>query len=320
MHTDNAREYTSHLFQDTCNALDIIHQTTCLYTPQQNGVDERKNHHLLEVARPLMFQMQVPTLYWQFAFHPRCLNLPHYFPFSIPLNLHFPWHLVFSATSIMSTILVRPWKNWPHVLPNIYLLATLVPKKVVCYSPSHKKLVTSADVTFLETQLFHCSDPPITSVSDLPRPHVPVTNDSPLLPTPSMMPLPLVPPLRVYTRRSTWTVDPWELPSPYDAPLLADPAPTSTAHPRAMSLYIVYLQSSTGLRRLCLLFPPLLFYWMIFNIRDVGLPWMRRWLPYGSIRPGLLSLFLLARHAWVANGSSLSSIVHMGRWKALKLV
>ncbi|RVW26375.1 Retrovirus-related Pol polyprotein from transposon TNT 1-94 [Vitis vinifera] len=33
-------------------------------TPQQNGIAERKNRHLLEVARSLMFSMNVPKLFW----------------------------------------------------------------------------------------------------------------------------------------------------------------------------------------------------------------------------------------------------------------
>jgi hypothetical protein len=42
----------------------IIHQTTCPSTLPQNSVAERKNRHLLEVARSLMFQMNVPKYLW----------------------------------------------------------------------------------------------------------------------------------------------------------------------------------------------------------------------------------------------------------------
>ena len=42
----------------------ILHQSTCKDTPQQNGIAERKNKHLLEVGRTLMFHMNVPTHLW----------------------------------------------------------------------------------------------------------------------------------------------------------------------------------------------------------------------------------------------------------------
>ena len=42
----------------------IIHISSCVDTPQQNGVAERKNRHLLEVARCLMFSSNVPNYFW----------------------------------------------------------------------------------------------------------------------------------------------------------------------------------------------------------------------------------------------------------------
>jgi len=42
----------------------IIHQTTCVDTPQQNGVAKGKNQHLLEVTRSLMLDTLVPKSYW----------------------------------------------------------------------------------------------------------------------------------------------------------------------------------------------------------------------------------------------------------------
>jgi len=56
-------------FQDT-SALQfyamkgIVHQKTCVDTPQQNDIAERKHKHLLEVARALMFQANLPQHFW----------------------------------------------------------------------------------------------------------------------------------------------------------------------------------------------------------------------------------------------------------------
>jgi len=42
----------------------IVHQSTCVNSPQQNGIAERKNRHILEVARALLFATKVPKYLW----------------------------------------------------------------------------------------------------------------------------------------------------------------------------------------------------------------------------------------------------------------
>ena len=42
----------------------IVHETTCPYTPEQNGVVERKHRTLLQIARSLMLHSGIPIQYW----------------------------------------------------------------------------------------------------------------------------------------------------------------------------------------------------------------------------------------------------------------
>ncbi|KAA0036613.1 reverse transcriptase [Cucumis melo var. makuwa] len=42
----------------------IVHQTSCAYIPQQNGVVERKNRHLVEVAHSLMLFASLSSYLW----------------------------------------------------------------------------------------------------------------------------------------------------------------------------------------------------------------------------------------------------------------
>jgi transposase InsO family protein len=62
--TGNGTEYVNNEFMTYISNHGIIHQTTCPSTPPQNGVVERKNRYLLEVARSMMFQMNVPKYLW----------------------------------------------------------------------------------------------------------------------------------------------------------------------------------------------------------------------------------------------------------------
>ncbi|KAH9306490.1 hypothetical protein KI387_010894, partial [Taxus chinensis] len=50
LRTDNGGEYVNNRFMDFCTSEGISLQHTVAYSPSQNGVTERKNHTLKEMA------------------------------------------------------------------------------------------------------------------------------------------------------------------------------------------------------------------------------------------------------------------------------
>lgn len=64
LRTDNTKEYTSKEFKRFLEEEGIDRQLTVEYTPQQNGIAERANRTLVEMARCLMLQAKLPNSLW----------------------------------------------------------------------------------------------------------------------------------------------------------------------------------------------------------------------------------------------------------------
>ena len=60
LRSDNANKYFSTSLSSFMSSYEILHQSSCAYTPQQNTVAERKNRHLVEIARTLLLHHKVP--------------------------------------------------------------------------------------------------------------------------------------------------------------------------------------------------------------------------------------------------------------------
>ena len=64
LRTDRGGEYISHEFLNFCKSHGIHKQFTARYTPQQNGVAERKNRTIMEMARSMLTAKHLSNEYW----------------------------------------------------------------------------------------------------------------------------------------------------------------------------------------------------------------------------------------------------------------
>jgi transposase InsO family protein len=67
LRTDRGGEFTSNAFNDFCSSQGIKRQLTAAYTPQQNGVSERKNRTLMNMGRSVLSCREVPKQFWHDA-------------------------------------------------------------------------------------------------------------------------------------------------------------------------------------------------------------------------------------------------------------
>jgi len=64
LRTDRGGEFTSNKFSEFCTTNGIHRQLTAAFTPQQNGVAERKNRTIMNMVRSLLTSRQVPKTFW----------------------------------------------------------------------------------------------------------------------------------------------------------------------------------------------------------------------------------------------------------------
>ncbi|CAN0917421.1 Retrovirus-related Pol polyprotein from transposon TNT 1-94 [Linum grandiflorum] len=70
--SDNGGEFVSQDFRNFCEDLGIDHQLSTPRTPQQNGVVERKNRVLVDIARTMLNDFGLATRFWGEAVNTAC--------------------------------------------------------------------------------------------------------------------------------------------------------------------------------------------------------------------------------------------------------
>ena len=64
LRTDGGGEYTSKVFEKFCEDNGIVHEVTAPYTPQHNGLAERRNRSLLDMTRSMIKLKKLPNTFW----------------------------------------------------------------------------------------------------------------------------------------------------------------------------------------------------------------------------------------------------------------
>jgi transposase InsO family protein len=168
MRSDNGTEYLNKCLQAFFNENGIIHETTCVGTPQQNGIAERKNRHLLEMTRALLFENKVPHIFWDNA-----LSFAVYLSNRTPTSANefrTPIQVLSDQINIPSILNLPPkifgcvayvhiqkplrTKLEPRAEKCVFLGMGTNQKGYKCYNPETRKFYTTMDVNFLENEKY----------------------------------------------------------------------------------------------------------------------------------------------------------------------
>ncbi|KAL0386489.1 UNVERIFIED_CONTAM: Retrovirus-related Pol polyprotein from transposon TNT 1-94 [Sesamum latifolium] len=160
--TDRGREYLSEQFKQICEDKGIIRQLTIPYTPQQNGVAERRNRTLLEMARSMMAQANLPISFWGDAILTAAYILNRVPSKSIPTTPYELWHgrklnleglRLWGSAGFVHSTSHKYGKLGPRASKLIFIRYCEHSKGYVMYGEHPDKGITeieSRDVDFLE--------------------------------------------------------------------------------------------------------------------------------------------------------------------------
>ena len=64
LRSDGGKKYFSSQINGYLKQMGIRREFSCRYTPEQNGVAERKNRSVVEAARTMLEEKSLPKFYW----------------------------------------------------------------------------------------------------------------------------------------------------------------------------------------------------------------------------------------------------------------
>jgi hypothetical protein len=158
--SDNGREYTSTEFNLYCEEAGIEHQLTAPYTPEQNGVSERRNRYIMEMARCMLHEKNLPKVFWAEAantavFLQNRLStklLAEKTPFEVWYNYKpsLSFLKVFGSTCFVHIPQIKRDKLDKKAMQGIFVGYSTISKAYKVYLPQTQKITITRDVQFHE--------------------------------------------------------------------------------------------------------------------------------------------------------------------------
>jgi transposase InsO family protein len=75
--SDNGSEFKNTRIDELCDEYGIRHQFSAKYTPQSNGLVERKNRTLIDMARSMLSEYNISHSFWAEAINTACFYSNH---------------------------------------------------------------------------------------------------------------------------------------------------------------------------------------------------------------------------------------------------
>ena len=231
--SDNGTEFLNHSLRSVLDAKWVVHQTSCVYTPQQNGLVERKHRTLLNIARSLRFHSSVPISFWG-----DCLLTATYLlnrtP-SLQLAGLSPYEILFHKPPIFTdlrnfgclcyaTVVPRPTDKFaPRAIKGVFMGYPNTKKGYKVLNLDTKEVFVSRDVKFME-HIFPFANIPTPSLKQLFPTQQTFYDYDPLFIPKSLVPDPSTPSPDTSSPTS-------DLPSPHNNSLPNNSSPSTVTLP-----------------------------------------------------------------------------------------
>ncbi|CAN1189557.1 Retrovirus-related Pol polyprotein from transposon RE2, partial [Linum perenne] len=171
--SDSGGEYSSAALKDLYLSHGIHYQMSCPGVSEQNGLVERKNRHVLELARALILQSQVPQSFWPEVVDtviylinrqvtPTLSDKPPY----LALYGRMPSYSMLRVFGCVCFVLLprtERTKLTSKTAKCVFMGYSHHHKGYMCYDPALRRIRVAYHVYFLENQFYYHTQPTVTT-------------------------------------------------------------------------------------------------------------------------------------------------------------